>query len=110
MSRMVRTVVLTGEVLDERPRYSLGELCRACSVHAELVLEMVGEGIIEPVGGGGADAPHTWRFTGQAVERVHLALRLQRDLGVNLAGAALAIELLEELRMLRRRLSQEGWA
>jgi chaperone modulatory protein CbpM len=31
-------------------------------------------------------------------------VRLQRDLGVNLAGAALAIDLLDQLDELRRRL------
>ncbi|MEE9157003.1 MAG: chaperone modulator CbpM, partial [Gammaproteobacteria bacterium] len=31
-------------------------------------------------------------------------LRLQQDLGINLAGAALALDLLDELRKLRTRL------
>jgi chaperone modulatory protein CbpM len=37
---------------------------------------------------------------------VHGALRLKRDLGVNIAGAALAIDLLEELEELRARLQR----
>jgi chaperone modulatory protein CbpM len=37
------------------------------------------------------------------VQRVQTAIRLQQDLGVNLAGAALALDLLEELQELRCR-------
>lgn len=38
------------------------------------------------------------------MQRALVALRLQEDLGVNLAGAALALQLLEELETLRSRL------
>jgi chaperone modulatory protein CbpM len=37
------------------------------------------------------------------VRRVRLVVRLQRDLGVNLAGAALVLELMSELELLRAR-------
>ena len=37
-----------------------------------------------------------------------MASRLQRDLGLNLAGAALALELLEEIDALRARLQALG--
>jgi chaperone modulatory protein CbpM len=39
-----------------------------------------------------------------SVRRVRCALELKRDLGVNWAGAALALELLDELNSLRARL------
>lgn len=92
------------ELLDEQMELSLAELCRACSVHAETVLAMVEEGLLEPRG----TAPAEWRFPGPAVRRVQVALRLQRDLGLNLPGAALALDLLEELEILRRRLQALG--
>jgi len=38
------------------------------------------------------------------VARARLALRLERDLELNLAGVALALELMEELERLRREL------
>jgi len=41
-----------------------------------------------------------WRFSGAAGSRP-FCLRLQRDLGVNLAGIALALDLMEELKSLR---------
>lgn len=86
-------------ILDERTLLTLSELCRACDLPAEQILELVEEGIIEP-GGGRTE----WRFSGICVRRVRRVYTLRRDLGVNLAGAALAIELLEEIEQLRARL------
>jgi chaperone modulatory protein CbpM len=37
-----------------------------------------------------------------AVTRLRTAHRLQRDLHINLAGAALALDLLEEIKTLKR--------
>jgi chaperone modulatory protein CbpM len=102
------------ELLDERLRFSLRDMCRICGVHAEFLVELVQEGVIAP-----SDeptrlpdappierpqsGPHPWRFDGFAVVRVQRAVRLQQDLGVNLAGIALALELLDEIEALRRR-------
>ena len=88
---------LSGTVLDERTVFTLHELCRACGVHAELVIEMVEEGVLEPRGA----LPAQWRFPGSAVTRAQKALKLSRDLRVNWPGAALALDLLEEVEQLR---------
>jgi chaperone modulatory protein CbpM len=84
--------------LDDSVEFSLTEVCAACCVSEELVVEIVAEGIVEPVGGDRAQ----WRFTGIALARVQRVLLLQRDFGVNLPGAALALDLLEEIERLRR--------
>ena len=84
--------------LDDSVEFSLTEVCAACRVTEELVVEIVAEGIVEPLGRERAQ----WRFTGGALMRVQRALRLQHDFGINLAGAALALDLLEELERLRR--------
>jgi chaperone modulatory protein CbpM len=93
-----------GYVIDEEVELSLGELSRACAVRADWLLELVEEGIIEPRSGD--DTP--LRFSGASLRRVRIVRRLQADLGVNLAGAALAVELLEELEDLRRRVDTES--
>lgn len=93
---------LTGTLLDERTVLSLHELCRACGVHAELVIEMVEEGVLDPEGAG----PGEWRFRGTALTRAQKALRLVEDLRVNWPGAALALELLDELERTRRERDQ----
>ena len=92
--------LLNGDILEEQGGLTLGELCRACRVPAEVVIEMVEHGLIEPAG----RDPARWRFAGVSVQRVRCAQRLRRDLGVNLAGAALAVELLDEMEHLRARL------
>jgi chaperone modulatory protein CbpM len=89
---------LTGTLLDEHSVFTLRELCRACGVHAELVIDMVEQGVLEPYGG----VPTEWRFPGSAVTRAQKALRLSRELHVNWAGTALALDLLEELEQMRR--------
>lgn len=95
-----RDDALSGALLDEERDVTLAELCRACSVHAEAVEAMVEEGIVVPLGGGGK----AWRFTRSSVVRVRTVQRLQRDLRVNLAGAALALDLLERIEALNARL------
>lgn len=80
-------------------RIHLSELCRACDVSAELVIELVQEGVLQPTDhdrGGPV-------FGAMAVRHVRVVRRLQRDLGVNHAGAALALDLLDELHALRAR-------
>jgi chaperone modulatory protein CbpM len=88
--------------LDESPVLTLGELCRTCTVHAEWVIELVDEGVIVPSG----RRREQWRFYGVSLHRVRVVQRLQRDLGVNLAGAALALELMDEVARLRQRVGE----
>lgn len=93
---------MTGPVsavlLDESVDVSLDELCSLCRVSEELVVEIVAEGIVEPRGAERGQ----WRFSGVAMVRVQRVARLQQDLGINLPGAALALDLLDELERLRR--------
>jgi chaperone modulatory protein CbpM len=95
---------VVGIILDEQAQFTLAELSRACAVHAELIIDLVGEGVLSPIG----RERHNWRFTGAHMHRARVALRLQRDLGVNLAGAALALALLDEIEALRARLDVMG--
>ncbi len=90
--------MVNGEIVDETMEITIVELCRTCAVDAELVEAMIDEGVIEP----SRRRHEAWCFALSAVKRTRVAVRLQRDLGVNLAGAALAIELLERLEQLER--------
>ena len=95
-----RTDILTGTIIEEETRLSLRELCDACAVHAEFIAELVDEGVIEPTG----TSKSHWCFSGISLRRIRTAKRLQQDLGVNLAGVALALDLIEELQQLRTQL------
>jgi chaperone modulatory protein CbpM len=89
-----------GTLLDEQVYVSVTEICHACSSRTEWIVELVEEGILEPVG----KDPDDWHFPSNSISRAHTAMRLQRDLGINLAGVALALDLLSEVAMLRSRL------
>jgi len=95
---------LTGLILEEQTELTLADICRACAAQTDMIVELVHEGVLEPQGNAGNDAPDRWHFSGVHLQRARVALRLQNDLGVNLAGAALALELLDELDALRARL------
>ena len=82
--------------------FSLEQLCRTCAVQTEFVIAMLDEGVVQPVKG---QAPESWRFGETGVHHLTVAWRLQRDLGVNPAGAALALRLMDELETLRAQLA-----
>lgn len=99
------TPLITSLIVYDDQLFSLTELCRNYALSAEQLLSMVEYGIIEPLD---FQLSHTqWQFTGSTTQRVKTALRLQHDLDVNIAGAALAIELLDEIKVLRNKLSHE---
>lgn len=91
-------------ILEEQTELTLADLCHACAVHAERIIELVDVGVLEPVG----REPSRWRFSGASLHRARMALRLQRDIGIDLVGAALALELLDEIESLRKRLRAMG--
>ena len=97
---------LSGTVLDEESALTLADLSQACHVRIEWIVELVDEGILEPRG---ESAAH-WVFAGVSLRRARTVRRLQLDLNVNLAGAALALELMDEIEGLRTRLQKVGHA
>jgi len=94
------------QLVEEEIQLTLEDLCRACSAAEEQVTVWVLEGVLEPSG----ERPQDWRFTGQSLRRARLASRLTRDLELNAAGVALALDLLDEIAALRARLERAGAA
>ena len=74
------------------------EICRLCRLELSAVVELAELGLISPRG----HAPDEWQLPAAALPRVAMAARLMQDLGVNVSGAALAVELLEAQRALER--------
>jgi chaperone modulatory protein CbpM len=97
-------VGIIGIVVEEYAELTLNEISSACAVEIESILALVDEGVLLPAGG----EVSQWRFSGAQLRRANTALRLQRDLGVNPAGVALALELLDEIDRLRARLVALG--
>lgn len=92
--------IYSGMVLDEHTQFTLVELCLLGKTSAEWVIELVDEGVLEPEGATVSD----WRFDARALKRLQAVKRLQRDLRINLPGAALVLDLLDEVESLRQRL------
>ena len=105
MNKTELQVVLSGDVLAEDSEITLVQLCRSCAITAETVEGLMEHGILEPAGKRGRH----WRFPANSVKRIRVAMRLQRDLGVNLAGAALALDLLERIDQLNARLRSSSF-
>lgn len=100
---MAEHETLRGQLIEEETLISVDELCRHCTVEVEEVISYVREGILDP--SDDAVRPEragAWQFHISSVKRIRTAVHLQRDLGVNLAGAALALELLDRIAELER--------
>jgi chaperone modulatory protein CbpM len=76
------------------------EFCRLCRLDLDAVIELVDLGLVSPRG----YSPHEWQLPATAVPRLSMAGRLMRDLGINVSGAVLAVELLEVQRDLERQI------
>ena len=100
MTKENRNNVLQSEIIETRREMSLSDLCKVCTVTSERIVQLVDEGLVEPDG----RKPAEWRFSGRSVRRVVVAERLSRDLRLNPAGAALVLDLLDEVKQLRQRL------
>ncbi len=80
------------------------DIARACGESEAWVLELVQASILETAEGAAARLV----FDGQALFVARRVRRLQRDLGVNLEGAALALQLLERIERLEAQLRRAG--
>lgn len=92
--------MLEGQVIDDRTEISIVQLCRRCDIETRFAQRLVEEGVIEPSRREG----DTLYFRYECVKRTRVVNRLRSDLGVNVAGAALALELLEHIDQLKTKL------
>ena len=77
---------------------SLDELAAAAGISPRLLSRLVHLGLIEPASAGSP------QFPAAALRRLRRMLRLRRDLGVNLTGASVILDLLDRLEHLEAEL------
>lgn len=94
----INVQALSGEIVEQTLSLSIRDLSRICTVDASRIAELVEEGILNAQ----LSEAGEWQFSGATLRRARIALRLQRDLEINLPGVALALELLAEIEQLRR--------
>ena len=80
---------------------SLSELTMFCNTNADWVVRLVEHGVVTPV----TQTAPEWEFTPPHIARARKAARLMRDLGLNVAGVALVLDLIEERDALARKLA-----
>lgn len=93
--------IINGLLLDEQCTLTLIELTSACQAKTEWLIDLVDEGILQPSG----RCADEWRFAPQSILLAQAVRRLQQDLELNLAGAALVLGLRAEIERLRARLA-----
>ena len=83
---------------------SLPTLARACCVDSATIEAWVAEGLLEADGNG-----PPWQFDASEFARALQIARLQRELALDSAGAAICVELLTEIERLRARIRVLEW-
>lgn len=79
---------------------SAEELAAAAGISTTMLARLQRLGLVEPVAAGLTE------FTAATAARVRRMLRLHRDLGVNLAGAAIIVDLVERMERLEMELAR----
>lgn len=95
-----KELIFTGIVIDENWQATFTEFCKTGDVEEKLVVRMVEHGILEPSG----DTHIDWYFQANDLRRLQKALRLLRDLEINLNGIALVLDLMDEVELLREKI------
>jgi chaperone modulatory protein CbpM len=80
---------------------TLEALAAAVGLHPDLVERFVAYGLLEPVS---VEGQVRW-FDVTAARRLRTVRRLREDLGINLPGIAVALDLLERIEALQRELA-----
>jgi chaperone modulatory protein CbpM len=99
---MNTVTICTAQLVDHDAPVTLEELARFCEQQTDWVLSLIDQGVV-PASRGSTSGQ--WVFTSVSVTRARHVARLQRDFEVNLDAAALMVDLIEEVRHLRGRLS-----
>jgi chaperone modulatory protein CbpM len=86
--------------MEAQSELSFEELCEVCHVTHEFIRELIEYGAIEPKG----MSIGVWRFNPDHMRKIQIIKRLHEDLEVNLPGAALAMDLMDQMEQMRAQL------
>jgi chaperone modulatory protein CbpM len=91
---------LIGVLIEETTTYTFIEVCERYNIPEDLLNEMMEHGLFSPQ----TTEQHQIALDQKALRRIESAFRLHKDLGINLPGVALALELLDEMDKMHREL------
>ena len=101
MKKTQDEIIVTGYVVDEKTIFTLTEIRQHFELDDDILDAMIEHGLIEVKA-----APHESEIDmdSKTLQRIQTAVHLYHDLGVNIAGAALVLDVMDELSMARREL------
>lgn len=97
---MADQTIIAGVLMDEDSTISFVEVCQKCNISEEMLLDMIEHGLF-------SSSPPRNKISDvdqRTFIRIQSACRLQQDLGINVPGVVLVMELLEELEQAREEL------
>lgn len=97
---MNKKTVVTGVLVDENSKISFVEVCQQFDISEEMVQELIEHGFFE-------EYPLQKKqalIDEKTKDRMQSAQRLERDLGINIPGVVLVLELMDELEQIRKEL------
>ena len=100
---MSQSEILTAYVFNDDGYLTLEQLCAACAVEPRWVMHHVEEGLLPQLAG----PVDNWRFSSACLTRTRRMRALERDFDAVPELAALMVDLLEELEMLRARVRRD---
>jgi chaperone modulatory protein CbpM len=102
--------IVTAVIIEDEAALTLEELAQACAVEPDWVVARVRTGILLELDGSDAGAEHStgWRFSSADLVRARRLCQIERAFDANDDVAALVVDLSEEIRRLRGKLSAAG--
>jgi MerR family transcriptional regulator/heat shock protein HspR len=98
--RVPRAHIILGRI--EPEQLTLESLAVCAGVHPARIEYFVEYGLLEPIARTGTQ----WLFDTACLARLRMIERLRRDLGANLAGIVVILDLLDRLTTLQREVEQ----
>src|SRR5262249_61401757 len=83
-------------------KYTISVVSEQYGIHAQTLRLYEREGLIKP----SRSAKGTRYYTEEDIERLELILNLTRDMGVNLAGVEIILNMLEKMRRMQHKIEK----
>lgn len=92
--------VIKGIIVEQSTPLDLNELAQALHTENDILIAMVEHRLLEPSG----HSPSDWKFDDICFKRAKIATSFYHDLEINMPGIALALDLLDKIERLEKRL------
>lgn len=91
---------VVGVLVEESKTYSFVELCHQYPIPKDMLVELIEQGLLSKT----PEHIEDLLLNQTEVRRIQAAFRLHQDLGINMAGVTLAMELLDEMEKMQQEL------